>query len=224
MKTAFPEIHIEFAGHHRTGRQGIGDKKDVFVRRARKAYAVQAAHRTVGAVAAGQPVGPNRFEMAVLSLDRRGHVIRMLCKCDKFGIPLHVNPPAVECVSEQPLVVVLAQDQQVGVGAQIASHLSQRDARHLPALDPEIRAACLRQCDRPLGNAHVNKSPACVPARLAPWSDRWAGIAFDDQCPKSVTRELVGQHQPGRACADDQHVDFLWERHDGVERTCASDS
>jgi hypothetical protein len=71
-----------------------------------------------------------------------------------------------------------------------------------------VRAvAALAELDGPLGQSHlgVDLQRARLHAERAGLQRR-AGMAIDDLRAQAATRELVGEHQAGRAGADDQDI------------------
>ena len=95
-----------------------------------------------------------------------------------------------------------------GIRRHAAAGLAQRHARHLAALRPDVRAgALLAEFQRALDDAElrVDFQRARLHAQR-PRLQRRPGMPVDDHGTHAAPRELVGEHQPGRAGADDQDV------------------
>ncbi len=128
MKAVAPEVDVELVRHHRAGDDGVGDEEDVLVGRPGEVDPGQVAHRAVRAVAAGDPLCLDLPHRAVREFELRGYARGSLRQVDQLGVPFHADAPAAEGLSEQPLVVVLAEDQEKGIRAQIAPDVAEGDA------------------------------------------------------------------------------------------------
>ena len=156
MEAVAPEIDVELVRRHRAGDDGVGDEEHVLVRRPGELDPGQVAHRAVRAVASGDPLRLDFLDRAVRALELRGDALGRLCELDELGVPLHVDAPAAEGFSEQPLVVVLAEDQEKGIRAEIAPDVAEGDARRPRPSGPEIRArGALAQLERSLDDPQV---------------------------------------------------------------------
>jgi hypothetical protein len=114
----------------------------------------------------------------------------------------------VQPVTEDPFVVVLAEDQHERIRRHATPGLAQRDARHLASLRPQVgTGAALAELERPLDDAEpgVDLQRARLHAKR-PRLARRPGMPVDDQRTHASPSELVGQHQPGRAGSDDQDI------------------
>ena len=121
--------------------------------------------------------------------------------CDRHAL-------VAQRLAQQPLVVVLAQDQEEGIGTQLAPDVTQRDARGPPALRPHVGAGrALAELERPLDDAEmrVDLERAGLHAQR-PRLERRTGVPVHDQRAHASPGELVGEHEPGRARSDDQNV------------------
>ena len=140
MEAVAPEIDVELVGHHRPGHLDIGDEEHMLVGRARKSDAVELAHGAVRAVAAADPGRADRLAAAVRQLQRRGDAVGVLRDAGQLGVPLDRPAERAQPLAHDPLIVVLAEDQDVGIGRHQAAGVAQRHPRHLPALRPHIGA------------------------------------------------------------------------------------
>ena len=80
--------------------------------------------------------------------------------------------------------------------------------RHLPPFRPDVCArSALAELERPIDDAElrVDLQRACLHAEC-PGLQRRPRMSVDDQHAHTSPTELIGEHQPGRACADDQNV------------------
>ena len=124
-------------------------------------------------------------------------------------------PVAAQRLPEQPLVVVLTQDQEKRIRTQIAPDVAERHAGGAPPFCPHVRAGSARaQLERSLDDSEV--SVDLEGARLHAKRfrlDRRAGVPIDDQRANPAPTELIREHQPGRTSADDEHVSIYRNRH-----------
>ncbi len=131
-----------------------------------------------------------------------------LFKANELRVPLHVHAPLAQGFSEQPLVVVLTQDQKKRIRTQITPDVTERYACSASPFDPHVCAGRARaQLEGTLDNPEVGVD--LEGARLHPEGlrlDRRAGVPVDDQRANAATPELIPEHQPGRAGTDDKHV------------------
>src|SRR5947207_15799128 len=77
-----------------------------------------------------------------------------------------------------------------------------------PPLDPDVgTGGALAELERPLDNAQVRVDlrGACLDAKC-PRLERRTGVAVDDARAHAAPPELIRQHQPGGAGADDEDV------------------
>ena len=118
------------------------------------------------------------------------------------------NAELAQLLAHDPLIVVLAEDQDVGIGRHQAPGVAQRHPRHLPALRPDVGAGGdPAELQRTLDDAElwVDLQRARLHAER-PRLLRRSGVAVDDAHANAAADQLVGQHQSGRAGADDQDV------------------
>src|SRR3989454_12454800 len=115
----------------------IGDEEHVLIGRALERDPTELAHRAARPIAAGEPGDPDLAFRTVRALERRRHVIGVLREADELGVPLYGEAAGAQRVSQQPLVVVLPQDEQVGIRADIPPDVPQRNTRGSPALCPQ---------------------------------------------------------------------------------------
>ena len=98
----------------------IRDEEHMLVRRAFERDAAQLTHGAARAVASPDPPGRDFVDGAVRVLERCRDVPGILRQADQLRVPLHGHAPVAEGVAQQPFVVVLAEDQEKGIRAQIA--------------------------------------------------------------------------------------------------------
>ncbi len=204
-----PEIDIELARHHRAADPRIRDEEYVLVGRAGELDPAQAAHGAVGAVAAGGPGRPDDLQASVGLPERRRHLRRGLLQGDEFGVPARLHAEGPQVVAQQPFVVVLSEDEEEGIGTEVAPDIAERHARGAAAADPHVGTDRPRaQLEGPLGDAEARvdlERAGLHPQRLG--ADGGPGIAVDDEDGHAAPRQLIGQHESGRPGADDEDVD-----------------
>ena len=167
VKSIAPEKDIQFARHHRPGYGRVGNKKHMLVWCADEFDLVQGAYRTVRAVTACDPFRLDLTRRAVRLLERGRYLLGALREGDKLGAPLHVHPPRSQGFFEQPLVIVLTQDENKGVWTQIASDVTERYTCSSSPLDPHVRGSSTHaQLERTLDNSEmrVDLKGACLHA------------------------------------------------------------
>src|SRR5215472_7082917 len=203
-----PEVHVDLVGDHASGHLGIGDKEYVLVGSALKRDVVELSYGAARAIAARDPRRGDRPSAAVRLLERYRDAVGLLLEADQFGIPLHLHPERVQLLAHDALVVVLAKDKNIRIGGRTVAGIAERHMRHPPPLRPHVGAAGgLSELDRSIDNpeALVDFQRARLHAECACLA-RWPGVPVDDPGPRTLARELVGEHEPGRACADDEDV------------------
>ena len=134
--------------------------------------------------------------------------VGLLCDADQFGVPLDRQAKLAQPVAHDALVVVLAEDQDVGIGRHGTSGVAERHPRHLPPLRPHVGAGGdLAKFESAIGDAElwVDLQRARLHAER-PGLLRWSGVAVDDAHAHASADQLVGQHQSGRAGPDHQDV------------------
>ena len=134
--------------------------------------------------------------------------VGLLFEADELGVPVHVAAVSAQLVAEQAFVVVLAEDHQERIRAEIAADIAERDARRAAAARPEVGTGrAPAELERALHQAELGVD--LHRARLHAERTRLArrpGMTIDDQRVDAVARELVGEHQAGGAGTDDQYV------------------
>ena len=91
----------------------------MLVGRALKCDPAQLAHGAARAVASCDPRDRHLLDRAVRLLERRLDVTGILCEADELRAPIHRHALLTEDVAQQAFVVVLAQDQEKGIRAEI---------------------------------------------------------------------------------------------------------
>ena len=180
----------------------------MLVGRAREGDAVELAHGAARPVASADPRRADRLAAAIRQLERCGDPVGLLLEADQLGVPLDRQAEIAQLVAHDPLVVVLAEDEDVRIGRHEPPGLAQRDPRHLPPLRPHVCAgAALAELQRPLDDAELRVD--LHGARLhaeRPRLQRRPGMPVDDAHAHAAPNQLIGQHQPGRAGPDHQDV------------------
>src|SRR5215470_9232876 len=203
-----PEVHVDLVGDHASGHLGIGDKEYVLVGSALKRDAVELAYGAARAIAARDPRRGDRPSAAVRLLERYRDAVGLLVEADQLGIPLHLHLERVQLLTHDALVVVLAEDENVRIGGRTVAGIAERHMGHPPPLRPHVGAGGgLTQLDRSIDNpeALVDFQRASLHAERACLA-RGPGVPVDDLGPRAPARELVGEHEAGRARADDEDV------------------
>src|SRR5438093_783761 len=85
-------------------------------------------NRAARAVATGDPIGLDLQHRTVCLFERCPDVLGGLYQVNQLSVPLHVHSPVAQGFSEQPLVLVLTQDQQKRIRTQILPDVTERDA------------------------------------------------------------------------------------------------
>ena len=208
VEAVAPQVDVQLVRHHRPGDLRVGDEEDVLVGRAFEDDAVQVTHRAVCAVAAGHPGGADVGERAVGLFQGRHDADRLLLQPHQLNVPSHCHVPAAQRIAEQPLIVVLPQDQQKRERAQVAADVAQRHACRATTLCPQVGAAgALAEFERLLRDAQLRVD--LQRARLyaqRPGLQCRPGVAVDDLRAHAAAAELIGQHQSGRSGTDDEHI------------------
>lgn len=89
-------------------------------------------------------------------LERRGNVRRFLREARELGIPPDGRAPVAEPVAHDPLVVVLAENENERVWTQRSPGLAQGYVGHLAPFRPKVCArAALAELERPLDDAEL---------------------------------------------------------------------
>jgi hypothetical protein len=209
VEAAVRQVDVELVAHHAPGRDRVGDEEHVLVRRTGKPMPL--ISRT-GLFAPSQPASHDAVRVCVLPSGRRSFAttpVGTLLERDELGPPAHVHAEGRELRAEHALVVVLAEHQDVRIGAQALADVAERQPGAEPGVGPQVdRIAFAAERDRLVDDAEprVDLERARVDgdrARLL----RGPGMAVDDVDADAAPRELAGEHQAGRARADDEHVD-----------------
>ena len=154
VKPLPPQVDVELIGHHVAGRLDIGDEEHVLIRRAVECDARQAAHGAAGAVATGHPRGGNLAERSVRVLQRGRHRGVVLRQADQLGVPLHLQVPLGQVLAQDPFVVVLSENEEIGIGAHIAPDVAQGNTGGATSIRPEVGAGrAAAECECAIGDA-----------------------------------------------------------------------
>ena len=78
----------------------------------------------------------------------------VLLETDELGVPLHRHAKVTKPLAHDPFVVVLAEDENVGIGREASAGQPQRDMARSPPFGPQVRArGGLAQLERAIDNA-----------------------------------------------------------------------
>src|SRR2546429_1610668 len=159
-------------------------------------------------ISAGEPGDHDLAFRTVQVLERCRHVVGVLREAHQLGVPLYGEAAGAQRVSQQAFVVVLPQDQEVGIRADIPPDVPQRNARGSPAVCPEhgaVGAFAEGDCLVGQPQVRVDLERACLHAQR-PRLTRRTGVLVDDPYTHATSGELVREHQPGGAGSDDEDV------------------
>jgi hypothetical protein len=135
-------------------------------------------------------------------------MVRVLGEADELCVPLDVDTMLPKGVPEQALVVILAQDQEVGIGAQTLANVSYWNPCSAPPSRPDVRAhGALPELEGSLRDAEMGvdlEGPSLDTQRSR--LQRRTRVAVDDPKPHSAASQLISQHQTGRAGSNDQDI------------------
>ena len=134
----------------------------------------------------------------------------MLDQLHELGAPPHGHAVLGERGVEESLGLVLAQHQDVRVGAQVATDVADRYARLVLAVRPQVgtrRPGTVghRRCGQPslgedLERARLHADRPCLLGGT--------GVTVDDEGADTAPDQVVREHQAARSCADDQYLRF----------------
>ncbi len=168
----------------------------------------------MGAVAAGDVGAGADLLGAVGFFQARLHAALGLLEPEERDAALDRNAEAGKAVDQHLLVRVLRIDHHVGEGAEAAPHVAERDAGDFLAAHPEIDGAEFE----PVAQDDVGEADLAIelegPRLHGERPRRGPGLRRlgDDAQPHTEPREKQGEHQPGRAGADDQNLRIV-QRH-----------
>jgi hypothetical protein len=117
----------------------------------------------------------------------------------------------LKALSQQPFVVVLAQDQKEWIRAHVAPNVTQRDACSPPPSGPHVRTGgAFPELEGLLNDAKVgvDLEGAGLYAQGSGLKRR-TRVPIHDHYPNPSPTELVRQHEPGRARSHDQDVSIF---------------
>ena len=135
-------------------------------------------------------------------------VIRFLREPHQLRVPLHGQTPVAQRFTEQPFVVVLSQDQNERIGAQLAPDVPERHARRRATLRPQVGArAAFAEIERTLDDAKmgINFQRTRLDAQRS-GLEGGPGVPVDDHRSDAAAPELIGEHESGRSGSNDENV------------------
>jgi hypothetical protein len=208
MKSLAPEVDIDLLGSHVAGHFHVGHEEHVFVRGARKRDAVQLAHGAARAIASGNPGHAQGLVRSVSQLERCGDTARALLKAHKLGVPAHFHTKLAEFLPHDLFIVILAKNEDVGIGRCVLSSFGEGHPAHLSPLGPKDRArGAFAQFQGTVNDAKlgIDFQGAGLHAQ-GPGLQRRTRMAVDDLHTDIAPDKLIGEHQPRRPGADDQYI------------------
>jgi hypothetical protein len=113
-----------------------------------------------------------------------------------------------ESIPQEALVVILSQDQEIGIGAQTLPDVADRNPCSAAASGPDVRAECtLPELEGAVRDAQmgVDLQGASLDTQRSRLYRR-TGMAVYDARPNAAARQLIREHQPGWAGSNDQDV------------------
>ena len=140
MEAVSKEVDVDLVGNHGAGHLGIGDEEDMLIRGAGKLDAARFAHGAAGAIAPGNPGSADTSLGTVGLLEHRGDGVGLLRESDEFGAPLDGRSQFAKVVAHQAFVVVLSEDEEVGVRSYFVAGVGESDARAPLPVGPDVAA------------------------------------------------------------------------------------
>jgi hypothetical protein len=127
-EVGFVEIGVQFAIERRTSRLHVGDVEDLAVGSAGKAGAESLPHQRSGAIATGE-VGCLAVFLPPIRSEQTGNdTVALIGKAHHLRSSFHRDPELLQPLDQQPLMLVLREDLQEGIGGQIFADRRKRDA------------------------------------------------------------------------------------------------
>ena len=146
--------------------------------------------------------------MPVRSAKAGDDAVAGVVEADQFGATLDGDAQRLQPLDQQPLMLVLREDMQEGIGGQTLADRLERQARGLLAPDPEIdRRVLVAAGDDLAGQVElaVELQGAGLDRQGSRGGSGFGGLVDDAHLdPKLGQPER--QHQPGRPGADDQDI------------------
>ncbi|MNX94104.1 hypothetical protein D3C86_1263230 [compost metagenome] len=142
-----------------------------------------------------------------------GDAIAGFLEAQQLGVALDADAEGFETLDEQPFVFILREDFEKRVGCQTLADTAQGQVGHGLALDPEIgRSHAMAALDDGIRQAEL-AIQLQRPRLHGQCPRRGAGgrRLVDDPHADPQFAQPQGQHQPGRAGADDQDVASVHE-------------
>src|SRR5690349_16013103 len=116
--------------------------------------------------------------------------------------------------SQEPLVVVLTENQKERIGTQLAPGVTEGHTRSPSPFDPDVATGPARtQVDRKFGQPEVGVDLERASLHAERFgADGRTGVTVDDDRAHAEPRELIREHQAGRTGTDDEDVCLGWNR------------
>jgi hypothetical protein len=137
-EVGFVEVDMQFAVDRGTGRLDVGDVEDLAIGPAAKAGAESLADQRARAVAAGDVGCLAILFMPIGSAEAGGDAIALVGEADQIRPSLDRDAELLQPLDQQPLVVILREDLQEGIGRQILADGREGEPRLRFALHPQI--------------------------------------------------------------------------------------
>ena len=176
------ERDVQFMVHRRTAADRVGDIEHVLVCATRKASIQYVAHARARAVAADEVRGLAALLRSVGLLQPRDYAVAAIFESGQLDGTLDRHAECRKPLDQEPLVLVLREDQHVRIAADPLAHRAERHAPHALSADPEIRSdERLTALDQRVGEIDLRVELEC--ARLHAQRARrraWLADLVDD--------------------------------------------
>ena len=207
-EVGFVEVDVQFAVDRGAGRLDVGDIEELAIGPAGKAGAEGLAHQRARAVAAGDVGCLAVLFLPVGSAEAGGDATALVGKAHQLRSSLDRDAELLQPLDQQPLVLVLREDFEKGIGGQILADGLEGKPRRRFALHPQIdRGNLVAVLHHELGE--VELPVEFEGTRLNRQSTRGrAGLRrlVDDAHLDAELGQPQRQDEAGRAGADDQNV------------------
>ncbi len=205
------ERDVQLLVEHRALGLDVGDVEQLDICAAREAGVQLAAHHRPGPVAAADVAGLADLLAAVGALQPGLDALRRLLEPEQLDGPLDLHVRRPEVLDQEPLVLVLGEDQDEGEGADPLADVADRQARGLLAPHPEIGRLHLEaEAHGLLGDAELAiefQGPRLHRQGARGGPGLWGLV--DDADADAALREPQGQGEARGARTRDQDVDAL---------------
>jgi len=145
-------------------------------------------------------------------------VVRLLRQADEFGAPADGDATVAQCIAHQALVVVLTKDENEWIRTDFSPDVAEGHPCDAAPAGPHIHTGrASAELERVLREAEVGidfEGPGLDPEGSG--LNRWPRVPVDDEHSHVSAGKLVGEHQAGGPCPDNEDVGGvvhgLWHR------------